>query len=226
MGRAGFPGAATGRGYGNSSNQKQLKLRLEQRRRALGAASKLQGEESEDVGHRRFQFRNQTLRTPAEEGVKDHRRNTNRQPGCGIKKRFTDAMRKLHVTLTPNIRAERAKGANNSDHRPKQAKEWRNHSDIGEISYSVIQIRSDTSSFRLGNFTDLLEIGIRIFGGEIEDLLDDAGDGFAVTIGNSQKAQIIAFPQQRICGGHKSVRNNRATANAKKVNDDKHDRNN
>ena len=134
-------------------------------------------------------------------------------------------MGKLHVTLAANICPERAEGANNSDHCPKQAKQRRNHSDIGEISYAVIQIGSDASSFRLGNFTDLLEVGIWIFGGEIENLLDDAGDGFAVTIGNSQQAEIIAFPQQRIGGGHKSMRNDRAAANAEKVHDDEHDRN-
>src|SRR5207253_3845655 len=127
-------------------------------------------------------------------------------------------------TLTANIRPSRAEGANNSDHSPKQTKERRNHSNIGEISYAVIQIGSDTSSFRLGNFTDLLEIGVRIFGGEIEDLLDDAGDGFAVAIGNSQQAEIIAFPQQRIGGGHETMRDNRAAANAEEVNDDEHDR--
>src|SRR5438477_7292290 len=105
MARAGFPGAARVRGYASSSDREKLKLRLEQRRCALGAASKLQGEEGEDVGNRRFQFRNQTLRASAEKGVKNHRRNTNGQSGCGIKKRFTDTMRKLHVTLTANIRA-------------------------------------------------------------------------------------------------------------------------
>src|SRR5207248_1209815 len=207
-------------GYANSLDREQLKLRFEQRRGALGPSSKLQGEKGEDVGNRRFQFRNQTLRAPAKEGVKNHCRNTNGQPGRGIKKRFTDAMRKLHVPLTANIRAEGTKGPNNSDHSPKQTKERRNHPDISEISYAVIQIGSDPSPFRLRNFTDLLEIGVRIFCGEIKNLLDYAGDGFAVAIGNSEQAEIVAFPQQRIGGGHKSMRDNRAASNAQEINDD------
>ena len=45
------------------------------------------------------------MRAPAEEGVKNHRRNTDGQSGCGIKKRFTNALRKLDVTLTANVTA-------------------------------------------------------------------------------------------------------------------------
>src|SRR5438046_7913937 len=134
MGRAGFPGAATGRGYANSLGREQLKLRLEQRGRALGATSKLQGEESEDVGNGGFQFRNQTLRAPPEEGVKNHRRNTNGQSGRGIKKRFTDAMRKLHVTRTANICAECTEGAKNCGHSSKQTEEGAKHSDHEKVS--------------------------------------------------------------------------------------------
>ena len=177
------------------------------------------------MGNRRFQLRNQTLGAPAEKGIKNHRRNTNGQSGGGIKKRFTDAMRKLHVTLTANICTECTEGANNSDHSPKQTEQRRNHSDIGEVSYAVVQIGSDPSPFRLGNFTNLLEIGVRILGGEVENLLDHTGDGFAVAIGNSEQAEIIALAQQRISGGHKSMGDNRAASNAQEVNDDEHDRN-
>src|SRR5438552_8574821 len=114
-------------------------------------------------------------------------------------------MRKLHVTLTANICAECTEVANNSDRSPKQTEQRRNHSDIGEISYAVIQLESDPSPFRLGNFADLLEIGVRILGGEVENLLDHTGDGFAVAIGNSEQAKIIALAQQRIRGGHQSM---------------------
>src|SRR5947199_2400781 len=96
-------------------------------------------------------------------------------------------MRKLHVTLTANICAECTEGANNSDHSSKQTEERRNHSDIGEISNAVIQSGSDPSSFCLGNFTGLLGIGGRIFGGDMENLLDHGREGFAVTIGSGRE---------------------------------------
>ena len=95
-------------------------------------------------------------------------------------------MRKLHVTLTADVSAKRTEGTNDADHGPKQAKQRRNHSDIGKVGDAIVQIGSDTSSFGLGNFADLLEISVWIFCCEIEDLLHNPGDGFAVTVGDSQ----------------------------------------
>ena len=102
----------------------------------------------------------------AEKSVENHRRNTDGQSGRGIDKRLADALRKHAVTRRAKVRAERAERANNSDHRPKQSKQRRNHSDVGEISDAIVQIRRDPRPFRFRDFTDLLEIGVRIFGGE------------------------------------------------------------
>src|SRR5215475_7345589 len=171
----------------------KLKFRFEERGGAFDATSELQREKRENMRHGRFQFRNQSLRASAEEGVKDHRRDTDGQSGSGIEKCFTDAVRKLHVTLTADVSTQGSKRANNSDHGSKQAQQWCNHTDIGEVGDAIIQIGSDPGSFGLRNFTDLLKISVRILGGEVEDLLYDPSNGFAVAIRHCEKAKVIAF---------------------------------
>src|SRR5205814_3897909 len=104
----------------------------------------------ENVRNSGLQFGDQTLRASTKEGIKDHRRDTDGEPGSGIEKGFTDAVRKLHIPLTANIRTQSSKRANNSDHRPKQTKEWRDHADIGEVGNAIIQIGSDPGSLSLG----------------------------------------------------------------------------
>src|SRR5438067_13073186 len=85
------------------SNPAKLEFRFEEGGCAFGAPAELQREKRENVRNSRFQFRNQSLRASAEEGIKDHRRDTDGQPGSGIEKRFTDTVRKLHITLTSQV---------------------------------------------------------------------------------------------------------------------------
>ena len=46
------------------------------------------------------------------------------------------------------------------------------------------------------------KIRARIFGREIEHLLHDPGDRFAVAVGDGEQAEIIAFAQESIGRGH------------------------
>src|SRR5262249_54125661 len=87
----------------------ELEFRFKKRRRALRTARKLQGKQCQHVSNSGLQFGDQTLRAAAEEGIKNHGRNTDSQSGRGIEKSFTNAVRKLHVTLTTEVRAQRSK---------------------------------------------------------------------------------------------------------------------
>ena len=74
--------------------------------------------------------------------------------------------------------------------------------DIGEINDSVVQARRYTCPFSLRDLTNLLEWRVRIFGGEIEHLLHDPRDRFAMPVRHRKQAEIIAFAQERIGRGH------------------------
>ena len=59
----------------------------------------------------------------------------------------------------------------------------------------------------------LREIGVWILRGEIEHLLHDARDRFAVAIRDGEQSEIIVFAQERIGRRHKPARDDRAATN-------------
>ena len=102
----------------------------------------------------------------------------------------------------------------------------RDHSDVRQIGDPVVQTRGDARALRFGDFADLLEIGVRIFGREIEHLLDDARDGFTVAIGNRQQPQVIALAQERIGRRHIAAGDHRSAPDSHEIDDHEHDRKN
>ena len=112
----------------------------------------------------------------------------------------------------------------NSKDRAKQAQQWRNHSDICEVDHPIIQIRCDSRSLRLGDFTGLLQIRLRILGHEIEHFLHDPRDRFPMPIRNGEQPQIIALTQKRVRSCHITGRNHGATPDCHQVDYDQHDK--
>ena len=110
-----------------------------------------------------------------------------------------------------------------SENCAQQPEQWRNHSNIGEVNNTVVQACGHSCSLGLGDLADLLKICVRIFGREIEHFLHDARDRFAMSIGNRQQAEIIAFTQQRIRRGHVTARNHGPAPDRHQVNN--HQRN-
>ena len=70
----------------------------------------------------------------------------------------------------------------NSKHRPQEAKERRDHSDVREVNDAVVQTGRDACALCLGDFAELLEICVRILRRKIEHLLHDPRDGLSVPI--------------------------------------------
>src|SRR5207302_4851778 len=67
--------AAKAHGYADSSKL-GLEFLFEERRTTFASPAELQGEQRQNMGHGRFQFRYQPLGPPAEKCVKNHRWNT------------------------------------------------------------------------------------------------------------------------------------------------------
>ena len=94
--------------------------------------------------------------------------------------------------------------------------------DIRQVSDAVLQIGRDPGAFRFRDLTGLGKIGVRIFRHEIERLLHDAGDPFAVPIGDGEQAEIVAFTQEGIDRGHVATAHDRAAPDGEKEDDDQH----
>ena len=81
-----------------------------------------------------------------------------------------------------------------SKDRAEQPQQRRDHPDIGEINDAIVQTGCDPRSFRLGDLAHLLKIRVRIFGREIENLLHNPRDRFAMTIRDREQAR-----DNRVC---------------------------
>src|SRR5437764_11385873 len=91
----------------------------------------------------RFELGDEFLRLTAEERIKNHGWNTDRETGTGVDQRLADSLRQQNITRSPQICAERAERANDSQYGAKQAEQRHNHSDIGQINYAIVQTRCD-----------------------------------------------------------------------------------
>src|SRR6185503_19768025 len=107
---------------------------------------------------------NESLDAATEKRVENHCRNTYRQTTAGVDQRFDDSFGKKSITSGAQISAERGKRSNDTDGGAEQSDQRRNHSDLGQICDSIIQVRCDPRSFCFREITNLLKIGIWIFG--------------------------------------------------------------
>ena len=122
------------------------------------------------------------MRSAAKECVEHHRGNTDRQPGGRVNKRLTDPARERHVTRRSDVGSKRSERMDNSKHRPQEAKERRDHSDVREVNDAVIQTGRDACALCFSDLSDQLEICVRIFRSKIEHFLHDPCDGFSMPI--------------------------------------------
>jgi hypothetical protein len=127
--------------------------------------------------------------------------------------------------LGPKVGTKGAERLDDSKGRSQQSEHWRDHTDISQIDYPVIQIRSHARSLRLRDLADLSELGARILRRKIEHLLHDPRNRFAMAIRNCEQAKIIALPQERVGRRHKATRDNGAPANGQEVDDHEHHKN-
>ena len=80
-------------------------------------------------------------------------------------------------------------------------------------------------SFRFRDLADLGKFGAGVLRREIEHLLDDPRDRFAMAIGNRQQPEIIAFSQERVRRRHETAGDDRAAANGQQIRHHQHDEN-
>src|SRR5262245_6516269 len=121
----------------------------------------------------RFQVGDETMRSSAEEGVKDHRRDAYAEAAARIDERFADAFGEKNIPGGAEFGAERAERANDPDDRAEQTYQRTDGRDVGEVGNAVMQIGGNPCAFRLRDLARLCEVGARILRHEIERFLHD-----------------------------------------------------
>ena len=96
---------------------------------------------------------------------------------------------------------------------PSKPSSGRDHPDVRQISDAIVQTGGDPRAFRFRDLADLAENrALGIFRREIERLLHDPRNRFAMAIRDREQAEIIAFAQERIGRRHETARDDRAAA--------------
>lgn len=190
----------------------------------IGGVVHLGGDEGHDVGGSGFEFGEVAGDASAENGVEDHGGDADDESGSGGDEGFGNAGGELHLADAFEVAlGDLEEGFDHAYDGAEEANHGGDGSDVSEPGDALSEDARLAGAFCFSNLADFVDIGVRVFGGEVEGFLGEAGDEFAAAVAVAEEGIEVAFAQHGFSGVHEAVGDNGAAADGEGVEDDENE---